>query len=87
MVALERCLSYTVTLVWELAWANSVLVILEEWLSYRGGCLRRFDYTDNASRVISQYLKPLCGNGYKINDTQTFASMIKNQTPLSPLSK
>ena len=63
------------------------VVILEEWLSYRGGCLRRFDYTDNASRVISQYLKPLCGNGYKINDTQTFASMIKNQTPFSPLSK
>ena len=31
-----------------------------------------------------QYLKPLCENEYKINDTQTFASMIKNQTPLSP---
>ena len=40
-------------------------------------------YTPNASRVISQYLKPLCENEYKINDTQTFASMIKNQTPLS----
>ena len=87
MVTLDRCSSYTVTLVWELAWANSALVILEEWLSYRGGCLRRFDYTYNASRVISQYLKPLHENGYKINDTQTFASMIKNQIPLSPLSK
>ena len=40
-------------------------------------------YTYNASRVISQYLKPLCENEYKINDTQTFASMIKNQIPLS----
>ena len=40
-------------------------------------------YTYNGSRVISQYLKPLCDNEYKINDTQTFASMIKNQTPLS----
>ena len=40
-------------------------------------------YTYNTSRVISQYLKPLCENEYKINDTQTFASMIKNQTPLS----
>ena len=40
-------------------------------------------YTPNASRVISQYLKPLCENEYKINDTQTFASMIKNQAPLS----
>ena len=37
----------------------------------------------NASRVILQYLKPLCEKEYKINDTQTFASMIKNQTPLS----
>ena len=40
-------------------------------------------YTYNGSRVISQYLKPLCDNEYKINDTQAFASMIKNQTPLS----
>ena len=31
-----------------------------------------------------QYLKPLCESEYKINDAQTFASMIKNQTPLSP---
>ena len=41
-------------------------------------------YTYNASRVISWYLKPLCEDEYKISDTQTFASMIKNQTPLCP---
>ena len=42
-------------------------------------------YTHNPSRVISQYLKLLCENEeYKINDTQTFESMIKIQTPLSP---
>ena len=40
-------------------------------------------YTWNTSRVISQYLKPLCENECKVNDFQTFASMIKNQTPLS----
>ena len=40
-------------------------------------------YTYNASRVISQYLKPLSENEYKINNTQTLASMIKNQTPVS----
>ena len=40
-------------------------------------------YTYSASRVIPQYLKPLCENEYKINDAQKFASMIKNQTPLS----
>ena len=35
--------SYTVTVVWEFAWAGSALVILDEWLSYRGGHLNRFD--------------------------------------------
>ena len=40
-------------------------------------------YTYNASKVISQYLKPLCENEYKISDTQTSASMINNQTSLS----
>ena len=40
-------------------------------------------YTYNALSVISQYLKPLCENEYKISDTQRLASMIKNQTPLS----
>ena len=40
-------------------------------------------YTYNASRVILQYLKPLCENEeYKINDTQTFASMkVKHLSP------
>ena len=40
-------------------------------------------YTYNASRVILQYLKPLCENKeYKINDTQTFASMkVKHLSP------
>ena len=35
--------SYTVTIVWEFAWADPVLVVLHEWLSYRGGRLNRFD--------------------------------------------
>ena len=30
-------------------------------------------YTYNALRVISQYLKPLCENEYKISDTQRLA--------------
>ena len=45
---------------------------------------QRGRYTYNASRIISQYLKSLCENEYKINDTQIFASMIKYQTALSP---
>ena len=43
LVALERWLSYTVKIVWELAWTDSSLVILDEWLSYRGGRISRFD--------------------------------------------
>ena len=41
-------------------------------------------YTYNAAKVLpaSDYLKPLCQNEYKINDTQSFASQIKEQPPL-----
>ena len=30
-------------LVWELAWADSALVAVGKWLSYRGGGISRFD--------------------------------------------
>ena len=39
-------------------------------------------YTYNATKVLSDYLKPLCQNEYKINDTESFASQIKEQAPL-----
>ena len=45
LVVLGRLLSYTVMFVWELAQADSALVILDEWLSYRGGRFSRFDCT------------------------------------------
>ena len=35
--------SYAVTIVREFAGADSALVVLDEWLSYRGGRLNRFD--------------------------------------------
>ena len=35
---------YTVTILWEFAWADSAVVILDEWLSDRGGFLNRFDF-------------------------------------------
>ena len=38
-----RWSSYTVTIIWELAWADIALVILDKWTSYRGGRLTRFD--------------------------------------------
>ena len=43
LVTLGRCLSYTVTIVWEFAWTDSALVVLDKWSSYRGGRLSRFD--------------------------------------------
>ena len=36
------------------------------------------------AKVIADYLKPLFQNEYKTNDTQSFPSMLKDQTPLNP---
>ena len=38
LIALKGWSTYTVTTVWEIAWADSVLVVLDECSSYRGGC-------------------------------------------------
>ena len=62
---------------------NSLDDITVDNLKFRRIISQIGTYTYNTSNVISQYLKPLCENEYKISDTQTFASMIKNQTPLS----
>ena len=43
LVALNRWLSYTVTIAREFAWVDSGSVVLDEWSSYRGGRLNRFD--------------------------------------------
>ena len=43
MAVLDRWSSYAVTAIWELAWVDSPLVTLDEWSSYRGGCISRFD--------------------------------------------
>ena len=44
LVALNRWSSYTVTTARELAWVDLALVVLDNWLSYRGGRLKMFDY-------------------------------------------
>ena len=38
--------------------------------------------TYNVSKVISNYLRPLCKNEYSINDTQKFPSMLSSIPPL-----
>ena len=45
LVALGSWSSYTVTIVWEFALADSALVVLDKWSSYRGGHLNRFGCT------------------------------------------
>ena len=39
------------TIVWEIALADSALVVLDEWSSYRGGRLSRFNYTQCLERL------------------------------------
>ena len=45
---LDRWSSYTVTIVWKLAWADSALIILGEWSSCRSGHVSWFDCTSLA---------------------------------------
>ena len=52
VVALDRWLSYTVTIVWDFAWADSALVVLGKCSSYRGDCLNRFDCTSEKHFII-----------------------------------
>ena len=40
-------------------------------------------YTYNAAKVIANFLKPLYQNEYKTDGKQPFASMLKQQAPLS----
>ena len=46
-------------------------------------CSDRKKRKKNSIKLIANSLKPLCRNEYKIDDTQSFPSMLKQQTPLS----
>ena len=52
-VALDWWSSYTVTIVWELAWAASALVALKEGSSYRGGRWPGFTVSDKYERLCA----------------------------------
>ena len=56
---------------------------LDENLKFRPMISQVGTYTYNAANVIAKYLKPLCQDEYKIVDTQSFPSMLKQQTSLS----
>ena len=44
LVALDRWSSCTVTILWEFAWMDSALIVLDKWPSYRGGRLYRYNW-------------------------------------------
>ena len=51
-----RWSSYTVTIVWEFASVDSALDILDEWSSYRGARLNRFDCIACKTNKLGEYL-------------------------------
>ena len=62
LVPLDRWSSYTVTILWEFAWVDSALVTFDEWLSYRGARLNRFDCTHfEAKKLMQTYMTPISG--------------------------
>ena len=63
---------------------SSLDEITIEKLKFRPIISQVVTYTYNAAKVIVDYLEPLCQNEYKINDTQFFPSMLKDQEPLNP---
>ena len=44
--------SYTITILRDFAWADSAMVILDEWSSYRGGRLNRFHCTEKRTNKV-----------------------------------
>ena len=54
-------------IVWKFAWVDTALVVLDEWLPYRGGRLNRFDcnWFDN---IIKQKFKEIVSISQEKND-------------------
>ena len=64
LVTFNRWSSYSVTDVWKLGSADPALVLLDEWLSYRGGCISRFDIYNlcNKMRCVPIFYKIFINN-------------------------
>ena len=56
LVALDRCLSDTVTIVREFAWADSRLVVLEKWSSCKDGHMNMLDCNALTSFRITSFV-------------------------------
>ena len=53
LVLLGRWSPYTVTIAWEFAWADSALVVLHKWSSYRGSRLNSFHCNDVSQQHLN----------------------------------
>ena len=62
---------------------NSIDEITAENVKFRPMNSHMGTYTHHDAEVIANYLKPLCQNEFTIDDTQSFPSMLKQQTPFS----
>ena len=69
--------------IYELVLFNNIFVQLF-WSSVGSFFNKKKRHAYNAAKVIADYLEPLCQNGHKINDTQSFPFMLKDQAPLNP---
>ena len=68
LVLLDRWLSYTVTIICELVWADSTLIVLDGWWSYRGGHLNRFDcITFLLTFIFCSLFRPVSFTKYALN--------------------
>ena len=56
LVALDRCLSDTVTIVREFAWADSRLIVLEKWSSCKDGRMNMLDCNALTSFRITSFV-------------------------------
>ena len=62
---------------------NNIKDINVDKLKFRPVIDQTETFTYNCSKVIAEYLKPLCQNEYSIKDTQCFSEMLRDLTPLN----
>ena len=62
---------------------NNIEDINVDELKFRSIIDQTETFTYNCSKVIAEYLKPLCQNEYSIKDTQCFSEMLRDLTPLN----
>ena len=62
---------------------NNIEDINVDELKFRPITDQKETFTYNCSKVIAEYLKPLCKNEYCIKDTECFSEMLRDLPPLN----